>query len=158
MSGWELFFFIFLSFLLFLRRLRLRLGRESCQCWMTEFRPGMAKGHGATLGWYKSASGFLYSSPCLMRVTSNTQIVNECLIWGLQHTQPARSSEDPNFLKPVLLPAACHNFSQLLPISTLSPLFQNASLASRTPVVFSPYCFFAFYDEPESSEGALETN
>lgn len=92
------------------------------------------------LGWYKFVSGFFYSSLCLIHVTNDTQIANE--------------------LKFVVLPAACHNFSQLLPISALSPFFQNASLASRAPVVFFALLFSkaALYDEPESSEGALETN
>lgn len=69
-------------------------------------------------------------------------------------------SKVPRFLKFVVFPAACHNFSQPLPISALSPFFQNASLASRAPVVFFALLFSkaALYDKPESSEGALETN
>lgn len=49
------------------------------------------------------------------------------------------------------------NFCQF---STLSPFFQNASLASRAPVVSFALLFSkaALYDEPESSQGALETN
>lgn len=111
-------------------------GKES-RCWMMDFPSGMAKSHGTDLQervsfqsrqpgnssftkrhWVGiSASGFSSVRLCLTEVTNGTKKISDKL------NLPKILWFGSCFAFP--FPAACHNFSQLLPISTLSPFVQT---------------------------------